>query len=262
MAASTVSFLTNGDHKGRHPALDKAMRDMVSGRYIQGRFQVEMPVIMPSGSCATVTVWPEGRGETFMVTDDGAALSEVLFGGFSEHLFGRVARESCSRYGATFDGGAMFYLRISSEHLRGAIIAMANLMKDVVSETLQRSVNQKARQIDFELWDKLERAFHGLKVEKRAVLLGESTARYEFSAVLHTEHGMIAFDTFSSQGNSINSVYVKMADISRMEHPPKGIAVTSRIAALGPKLNLVASVARVVEIDIQPEALKKLAAVA
>lgn len=262
MAASTVSFLTHGDHISRHPALDEAVRSMVSSRFIQGRFQVEMPVVMPSGSCATVTIWPEGKGETFMITDDGAALFEVLSGGFNENLFARVARESCSRYGATFDGGSMFYLRVSSERLRGAIIAMANLMKEVVGETIQRSINQKARQIDFELWDKLERAFTGFKVEKRAQLLGESTARHEFSAVLHTERGMVAFDTFSSQGNSINSVYVKMADISRVDLPPKGIAVTSRIAGLGPKLNLVASVARVVEIDIQTEALQRLASAA
>lgn len=235
---------------------------MVSTRFTQGRYQIDLPVLMPSGSCATVTIWPEGKGETFMITDDGAALFEVLAGGFSEKLFARVAREGCGRYGATFDGGAMLYLRVSSERLRGAMIAMANLMKEVVGETIQRSINQKAQQIDFELWDKLERAFAGFKVEKRAQLLGESTARHEFSAVLHTEKGMLAFDTFSAQGNSINSVYVKMADISRVDAPPKGIAVTTRIEGLGPKLNLVASVARVVEIDIQTEALQRLASAA
>lgn len=259
MAAQTVSFLTHGGTVGRYPALDGAVRSLVSSTVVQGRFVIEMPVVMPSGSVATVTVWPEGSGETFMVTDDGAALFEVVSGAFSESLFARVAKERCERYGATFDGGAMFYLRVSSGRLRGAIIAMANLMKEVVDETIRRSINQKARQIDLELWDKLERAFAGYHVERRAHLAGESTAMHEFSALLKTEKGLVAFDTFSSQGNSINSVYVKMADIGRSEPAPKGIAVTKRMADIGPKLNLITSVAQVVEIDIQAQDLQRLA---
>lgn len=259
MATQTVSFLTHGDTLARYPALEEAVKTMVSGTFVQGRFQIEMPLVMPSGSVATVTVWPEGAGETFMVTDDGAALFEVVSGAFSETLFARVAKDRCARYGATFDGGAMFYLRVSPDRLRGAIIAMANLMKEVVDETVHRSITQKAKQIDFELWDKLERAFSGFKLERRAHLSGESTAIHKFSALLETEKGLIAFDTFSPQGSSINSVYVKMSDIGRSENPPKGIAVTKRMKDIGPKLNLITSVAQVVEVDIQTQELKKLA---
>ncbi len=259
MAAQTLSFLTQGDTLARYSALDEAVRSMVSSTFVQGRFRVELPVVMASGSAATVTVWPEGTGDTFMVTDDGASLFEVMSGAFSERLFGRVAKERCERYGATFDGGTMLYLRVSSDRLRGAIVAMANLMKEVVDETIHRSINQKARQIDLELWDKLERAFAGCLVEKRAHLSGESTATHEFSAVLTTEKGLVAFDTFSPQGNSINSIYVKMADIGRNEVPPKGIAVTQRMSNIGPKLNLITSVAQVVEIGIETADLQRLA---
>ena len=262
MATQTLSFLTHSDNSGRYLALDEAVRSMVSSTFVQGRFRIEMPLVMPSGSVATVTVWPEdSSGETFMVTDDGASLFEVVSGAFNENLFARVAKELSARYGATFDGGAMLYLRVSSGRLRGAIIAMANLMKEVVGETIHRSINQKAREIDLELWDKLERTFAGYQVERRAHLSGESTATYEFSAVLKTEKGLVAFDTFNAQGNSINSVYVKMADIGRSEAPPKGIAVTRRMADIGPKLNLITSVAQVVEIDIQTQDLHRLALV-
>lgn len=259
MAAQTISFLTQSDTIGRHPALDEAVRSMVSSSFVQGRFRVEMPVIMASGSAASVTVWPEGNGDTFLVTDDGASLFEVMSGAFSESLFGRVAKERCERYGATFDGGTMLYLRVSSGRLRGAIVAMANLMKEVVDETIHRSINQKARQIDLELWDKLDMAFGGGHVERRAHLSGESTATHEFTAVLRTEKGLVAFDTFTAQGNSINSIYVKMADIGRGDLPPKGIAVTKRMSDIGPKLNLITSVAQVVEIGIEPGELQRLA---
>ena len=217
-----------------------------------------MPVVLPSGSCAAVTVWPEGGTETYLVTDDGASLFEVTSGAYSEHLFTRVARERSVRYGAGFNGSSMFYLRVTSDRLRGAIIAMANLMKEVVEETIHRSIDQKARQIDLELWDKLERTFADYRVERRAHLTGESTASHEFTAVMKTETGLLAFDTFSAQGNSINSVYVKMADVGRTETPPKGIAVTKRMAEIGPKLNLITSVARVVEVDIGSNELQRL----
>lgn len=259
MATPTVSPLTHCDALGRYPALDEAVRTMVSTSFVQGRFRVEMPLVMPSGSVTTVTVWPEGSGETFMVTDDGTSLFEIASGAFSETLFARVARERCERYGATFDGDAMFYVRVSSGRLRGAIIAMANLMKEVVDETIHRSINQKAKQIELELWDKLERTFTDYKVERRAQLSGESTATHEFSALLKTERGLIVFDTFNAQGNSINSVYLKMADIGRSEVPPKGIAVTKRMIDIGPKLNLITSVAQVVEIDIEMQDLQRLA---
>jgi hypothetical protein len=259
MAAPTVSFLTQTDGFGRYPALDEAVRSMVSSSFVQGRFRVELPLVMPSGSVTTVTVWPEGSGDTFMVTDDGASLFEVASGAFNEMLFARVARERCERYGAQFDGGSMLYLRVSAGRLRGAIVAMANLMKEVVDETIHRSINQKARQIDFELWDKLDRTFSGYKLERKAHVLGESTALHEFSALLTTERGLVAFDTFNAQGNSVNAVYVKMADIGRNESPPKGIAVTKHMSDIGPKLNLITSVAQVVEIDITTEDLQRLA---
>lgn len=257
--ATEAPILVTQSGASRYAALDQAVRSLVSASFVQGRFRVDMPVVMPSGSAATVTVWPEGDGDTYMVTDDGASLFEIVAGAFSERLFGRVAKERCERYGAIYDGHAMLYLRVSSGQLRGAIVAMANLMKEVVDETIHRSINQKARQIDLELWDKLERTFGGQAVERRAHLLGESTASHEFSAVLKTDRGLIAFDAFSAQGNSVNSVYVKMADIGRCEAPPKGIAVTKRMSDIGPKLNLINSVAQVIEIGIEQDDLQRLA---
>jgi hypothetical protein len=258
MATSTISFLTQNDKSGRFPALDEAVRSMVSTSFVQGRFRIEMPVVMAGGSASTVTVWPEGNGDTYMVSDDGAVLFEIMSGAFSESIFRRVAYDKCARYGANFDGGSMIYLRVSSGKLRGAIVAMANLMKEVVDETILRSISQNSHRIDEELWDKLDRAFSGLRVQHKVPLAGESTALHEFSAVVRTEKGVLAFDTFTAQGNSINSIYVKMADVSRSDAPPKTVAITKRLSDIGPKLHLITSVAQVFEISVEPDALQRL----
>ena len=109
MATETFSFLIGEDLSGRYPALQDAVQSLISSRFSQGRFLIEMPLIMPSGSVATVTVWPEGLGETFMVTDDGASHFEVTSGVFNEALFSRIAKDRCVRYGAIFDGNSMFF---------------------------------------------------------------------------------------------------------------------------------------------------------
>ena len=258
MATTSISFLTvDGAH--RLPALDEAVRSLVSSTFVQGRTRIHMPVVLATGSAAVVVVWPEGNGETFMVSDDGGALFEIMAGAFNETTFRAVAKERSDRYGAAFDGATMLYLRVSSGRLRGAIIAMANLVKEVVDETIERSVKQKANLIDLELWEKLGVAFSGFTIEKKAHLIGESTASYEFTAVVQLERATVAFDTFSAQGGSVNSVYVKMSDISRRETGPKGIAITRSIADVGPKLNLITSVARVAEIQISTDKLLQLA---
>jgi hypothetical protein len=262
MATSTTSFLTQNDNAGRFPALDEAVRSMVSTSFVHGRFRIEMPVVMASGSASIVTVWPEGIGDTFLVSDDGSALFEVMSGAFNESIFPKVAREKCERYGAKFDGGTMIYLRVSSGKLRGAIVTMANLIKEVVDETILRSIIQNSNRIDEELWDKLDRAFSGLPVQHKVALAGESTAMHEFSAVVTTEKGLLAFDTFTAQGNSINSIYLKMADVGRGDAPPKTVAVTTRRSDVGPKLNLITSVAQVIEISVNPDELRRMAVAA
>lgn len=194
-----------------------------------------------------------------MVSDDGAAFMEVLSGAFSETVFRRLAREKCERYGAAFDGGTMLYLRVSKDKLRGAIVAMANLMREVVDDTIHRSVDSRAHQIDQELWHKLDAAFGAGSVERKVQLSGESTAVHEFKALVKTEKGYVAFDTFSSQGHSVNSIYVKMSDLNRRHDAPRGVAVTRDLGSVGPKLHLISSVARVVEIGIGPELFHRLA---
>lgn len=70
---------------------------MVSRSFVQGRFRVEMPVVLTGGSSATLAVWRNGNGQTFMVADDGASLFEVTAGAFRENLCGLVAKERCAR---------------------------------------------------------------------------------------------------------------------------------------------------------------------
>jgi hypothetical protein len=259
MATSTASFLTTGDNARRTTALDEAVRSMVTYKTVLGRFCVTMPVVLASGSYASVVVWPEGGGDTFMVTDDGAALFEITAGAFSENSFKKVATEKSKHHGATFDGAAMLYIRVSAAKLKVAIITMANLVKEVVDETIERSIGAKASEMDQMLWQKLGDAFGGTVVQRRVQLAGESHMTHQFTAAVQSEQGLVVFDNFSAQGNSINSVYVKMADLGRTDTPPKRFAVTSNCSQLGSRLNLISTVAQVMEISADSSAFRRMA---
>jgi hypothetical protein len=259
MATSTASFLATGDNAHRSAALDEAVCSMVTYKAVLGRFCVTMPVVLASGSYANVVVWQEGAGDSFMVTDDGAALFEVTAGAFSETSFKKVAAEKCAHHGAVFDGTAMLYIKVSAARLKVAIITMANLVKEVVDETVARSIGAKANEMDHLLWEKLGEAFGGKLVQRRALLIGESNMTHQVTAAVQSEQGLVVFDNFSAQGNSINSVYVKMADLGRIEVPPKRFAVTTNRSELGSKLNLITAVAQVMEISVNSDSFRKMA---
>ncbi|AXQ93179.1 hypothetical protein D0Z66_04745 [Cereibacter sphaeroides] len=206
-----------------------------------------------------VSVWPE-PGDTFMVSDDGAAHFEVTSGAFSERAFQAVARAQCANYGALFDGGTMLFMRVAAHQLRGAIISMATLIKEVVDETVARSIKAKAESSLERLYERLDMAFDASKVAHDAEVIGASTAGYRVDALVRAETGDVVFDLFTKDPNSVSSTFTKLSDIYRLDDGPKLVAVTRDPDAVGPKLQLISSVAPVIRLDSAVEVFRKQAA--
>lgn len=241
-------------------AVDDAVRRLFSVDVLNGRWRISLPVVCCTGIRVDVTVWPEGGGDSFLVTDDGLASKEIENGFFSERSFQRIAKERCTRYGALFDGQTMLFMRVGSEQLHGAIIAMANLTKEVVDETVEHSLRVKHESGLEKLVSRLGSAFPTAQIDINAKIVGQSTAEHEFDALVRTDRGLLAFDLFSKDGNSVNAAYTKLSDIARLDHGPKPIGITKSTAAIGPKLTLITSVADVLEIDAPVKLYGSLAA--
>lgn len=239
--------------------VDGAVARLVSADTLNGRYRISMPVVTCTGSMIDVSVWPE-PGDSFMVSDDGSAHFEVTSGAFSERTFQLVAKAHCASYGALFDGGTMLFMRVTAGQLRGAIISMASLVKEVVDETVARSIKAKAETALDRLYERLDKAFDASKVAHDAEVIGASTAGYKVDALVRTETGNVVFDLFTKDANSVSAAFTKLSDIYRLEDGPKLVAVTHDLDAVGPKLQLISSVAPVIRLDAAPEAFRKVAA--
>lgn len=245
---------------GRAAAIREAVDQLVSAHDFNGRVVIDMPLVTFGGNSVRVAVWPQDEGRTFIVSDDGMAFFEIDAAAFSHRTFRAVAGERSKVYGAKFDGHSMLFIEVSTDRLRGAIVAMANLVKDVVDETAERAARERAETIKGEMRDRLVDTFGPGRVHRDVEIIGDSSAVHGVDALVDAEHGPVVFDAFSASGHSINSIFTKFSDISRSEHAPRLVGVTRRLERIGPKLTLVSSVASVIEVDSPRETLLRLAA--
>jgi hypothetical protein len=154
----------------------------------------------------------------------------------------------------------MMFMRVGQERLRGAIIAMTSLVKEVIDETLERSFQAKVDQDRAEFVRRVADAFTPQAVVEHAVVVGSSSAPHQVDALVKTDRGVIAFDFFSKAAGSISAAYLKLSDIARLDEGPKPVGVTPDLATIGPKLVLISSVASVIEARAPTERYRRLAA--
>jgi hypothetical protein len=245
---------------GRDRTIDDLVRDLCSSETLNGRYLVQMPVLTAFGSMVSVSIWPEGGGETFMVTDDGLAYHEITTAVGSERIFSSVAKARCARYGASFDGSSMLFMKVDKQRLKGAVVAMAALIREVIDETLEKSFAAKVDAAHEAFIRRVAEAFPRSKRTEHAHVIGQSTTVYPIDVLVETERKLLAFDYFSKSGNSVNSAYVALSDIARLEEGPVPIGVTPNLRDVGPKLTLISSVAQVIEADAGVETYARLAA--
>lgn len=243
----------------RFPAVDEAVARLVSCDVLNGRYRIGMPVAMGTGTLVDVSVWPEPGG-SFLVSDGGIAHLEITSSAYSERIFSKVARDRCARYGATFDGATMLFFRVPADRLRGAIISMASLAKEVVDETIMRATRIKVETARDALFERLDKAFGSDRVTHDAIIVGESTAEYHVDAEARLDGRLVVFDLFTDDANSIASTFTKLSDIYRRENAPGLVGVTRNPDRVGPKLQLISSVANVIRLDAAADKFRRLAA--
>lgn len=254
----SASNITDLSQRAEAVVMEAVVR-LVSVDALNGRYRVGLPISLCTGSMVDVSVWAEPNG-TFMVSDDGAAYFEISSGAFNDRIFQTVARAHSEAAGAMFDGGTMLFMRVKADRLRGAIIAMGHLIQSVVNETISRSVKVKAETLRATLFNSLDAAFSGAAVTHDAQIFGATTAEYKVDALVKTDGGFLVFDLFTKDAISVAAAFTKLSDIYRLEHGPKVIGVTRDPAAVGPKLQLISSVAPVVRADAAVDVFRRLVA--
>lgn len=239
--------------------VEAAVRSLVSCDLINGRYRVGLPVVSASGSRMDVSIWPEPDGR-FTVSDDGAAFHELGGNIVAERIFSALAPGHAASYGVTFSRAAFTINAVSEDRLRGALIAISNLSREVLDETTERLAKAKKKALRDELFRRLNLAFPTADIAHDATVHGNSTASYNVAAIVKTADKETIFDVFTRDPISIAAEFTKLSDLFRLEDAPRLVAVTREPEKVGPKLQLIASVAPIISVDVDLELYRKLAA--
>jgi hypothetical protein len=250
---------SNTDLMKRFRAVDEAVSRLVTSDFVNGRYRIGLPITTGAGSLIDVSVRPEASGN-FIVSDEGATLSNAIASGIDDRSVIAVSNVKAAAYGAKIKTGKILFSNVPADRLHGAVIAMGSLLKEVADEVLARHAKVVAASLREALFVRLDKAFGYENISHDVTFFGESTADYRVDAVADVSGKKLVFQSFSDDPNSIASTFTKLSDINRLEEPPRLVGVTSNPDKIGPKLQLIASVASIVAIGADDPVYKQLAA--
>jgi len=182
---------------------------------------MSLPQLYPGG--APIVVRFRHDGDTFIVSDQGGAyLQAEQLGGLSH--FNRIAHSVAKDHYIKFDGNMMFAVEVPRDWLPNAIIQTASASQRAVQLTAERAVEEREQSFKIKLQHQLRETYRK-KVAFDVDVVGRSTRRYHFAAMLRGGEDWSVFDLVTPHHVSINSAFVKFSDVKRLEEAPKRVAV-------------------------------------
>lgn len=184
---------------------------------------VVTPLLYPGGSRVVVRIM-EAPGGGFLVSDYGAARRESeLMGG--HRVFTRIARDVAARHSVRFDSDMFFDLEVPREALATAVMAVSNASKTATDATAETLSERRANDFREQLWDKLDRAFVGMQVQRQVEVRGAS-APWQFDAAVSLRDTIAVFDVVVPHATSVHAAVAKFLDLRDAgEKAPHRIAV-------------------------------------
>jgi hypothetical protein len=221
-------------------AVDTAIRKLVSVEHFHAGSLVSMPMLYPSG--ASVVLEVSAQSSTVFICDRGGAFQEAEFIGASRQL-PREAERVASEFGIHFDGRDMFVAEVAYDRLEGALINVAAASAQAAASIARRAAERQEQDTKDAMFDKLSSVFGQNGFEREIELLGASNHKWRVDAVIRFESRVIVFNAVTRNHVSITGAAAKFYDLSRLETPPRRIAVASSLKELGDWYGVVSGAA-------------------
>jgi hypothetical protein len=231
-------------------AVERAAAELVRVSFWGQTSFINLPLIFPSGSQATVRV--TGAGNTFGVDDGGFAYRELAAVG-AERSFAKVAPRFAKFEGLEV-GKRTVSVVVHEDGLVRAICDVGVASFAIASDVYERLADEGAAEIEDYLRERLESIFQGVRIESDEEIIGASTHPWRVSAALHTESGLIVFQAVGNHPYSVYKASTAFHDLGELPSPPRCVAVVKDLAAMGVNLNVLAQAGRVIQGD-QPDAV-------
>lgn len=217
---------------------------------------VNLPLIMPSGSAATVRISLSEKG--FRVDDGGFAFRELESIG-AERSFPKTAAKYAAYEGLETDRRLIFTYATQNNLVR-AICDVGTASFAVADEIYRRLGDEGAAEIEDYLRERLESIFRGIRIESDEEIKGASSHPWKVSAAIHMDSGLIVFQAVGNHPYSVYKASTAFHDLNELPAPPRCIAVVKDKEAMGLNLNVLAQAGRVIQGDQSDDTYRRAVA--
>lgn len=227
-------------------AVSRLMATRVDGE----RARLTVPVLYPSGgSCAVEIVT---SGERCFVSDLAMGHMEAEMYG-AHDLYDVCAKAASERFGVRYDGLSVFASWASLDNVEGAIIGVANASAYAATTAIFRAVEEKERQKNYELFEKVQAIFGEASVAKTADLSGRDAQWQAHNVVILRDHRRAVFEFVSEAGSSIASKFLMFSDLSKREGEFSLNSVVKSVESIGKKGSMLGDVSNIIPLTAPHE---------
>jgi hypothetical protein len=237
--------------------VETVAREIVTTDHRASGSFVRTPLMYPGGG--TVVVRIEQGDDRFFVSDIGLGHQEAdLMGAGS--MYAKPARVIADEAGVRFDNQAFFVLEASREQLPGAVVTIANCSQQAVMRACDALAEKTFEDRKARLYERLVHVFETKLVKKNVEIIGASTQRWPFAAVVSLPgHRPTVFEPVTKHPNSIAHATMKFGDVALKKDAPHRVAVVQNKSELGKLLTVLSRSADVID-DAEPDdRIRKLA---
>ena len=237
-------------------AVEAAVRALLRVTHWGDASYVNLPILLPSGSSATVRVTQTATG--FHVDDGGFAFREIESIG-AERSFPKTAASVAEAEALSVNRRAVF-VDVPIEGLERAICDVGMASRDIAERIFARIADDDEAEITDYLRDRLEKIFGASNLDPSSKITGSSTSEWDVSAILHGETGQVVFQAVGNHAFSLYRATTAFHDLGELRSPPRRVAVVKDRKALGTRLNVLAQAGSVIQGDQSDDAYIRAAA--
>lgn len=218
---------------------------------------IRLPIIMPSGSNATVRVIENGG--RYFVGDLGLAYLQAESMGYKSS-FWRTA-DALTKQLELERNKTEIGVTVSTEDLYTAVCEVALTSWRVADTVASKAEEAALAEIEDTVAERLLKLFGKDSVRLGEEIVGSSHSEWEFTAVVHQSHNVVtAFQAVGPHAQSVYKASASFHDVALLDDAPKLVAVTRDREELGNRLGLLSQVANVIEENASDKTYRKVAA--
>jgi hypothetical protein len=241
-------------------AIAERLCRMVAATAIDDGVRVSTHVLYPSNGAVTVTV--RGGTFSFVVSDDGGALTEILSAGLKVPISDRQISARVRSQGLHVSRGVILSPQVIDSAIEAAIVLVANASGDFARWALEHFRFGVQRDFRGDLDHLLGNYFHD-NLKRDTPIIGASTKLHKFNYVIYLDgERRLLVDPVINDHSSISSRVIANLDVRNVHDTriDQLIVYDDRIRWAGSDLKLLELGARTVPFSHAEPEIRRLAA--